>query len=874
MQQPRIRARRSLPKPRKSPRLTAGVRALRVESLEDRRLLTAMPYGATEFDLGEFLLGTVAVTPVFLESNGAIDAETETWSDLHRQEVQTKIEEGLQWWDTSLAALETVHTLDFTVDETFIDAPAETAYEPISRRSNDFILYVREFLQSQGYNSGSLEVDARNFNHAQREKHDTNWSFTIFVVNSDQDLDDSFASGGSFSRAFAFAGGLFMVVPSGRPASTFAHEMGHIFWGLDEYLGGGSYFSRRGYYNTQNLNAADNPDPGFVQQPSIMASGSLLDSAWENHVSPESTFALVGWQDSDNDGIFDVLDVPHRLSGSGYLDVASSSYRFQGTANVQTMPNVNSSGLQNDITLNRISQIEYRFDGGNWQIAASPDSYVAELDLSLNVPGGVSEVEIRAVDTNTGVVSNSFFGQLDRLASTPVPGINGSVWIDANENGLRDVGEYGQEFWTVELVDQVGQPLELRTVIEPDDYPDGELAEGFHPGVMLTSVGSDSDGRVGVFVDTQTSTGAKTFRGYSNAARSFLSSWNTTSRQLRIDFETPTSVVAMDAIGTSTDSMGRLEAFNSQGQLVGRFTTQLLEFGGVETMQVSRGTADIAYVIAGGHSNQSVRLDNLQFGPESQTLTGPQGQYAFPSLPAGDYRVRVTPGQGFAASDPNPSQQTASVSANVATTGVDFGFRPTSSDWQNPRDRFDVNDDGAYSPLDVLLIVNDINSNGARDLAGSGLPTPPYLDVSGDNFVTPLDVLLVVNFLNSRSGEGEDGLDWSYEDGQLAYAGSGDLDAGLQVAADFGSGLGQAEGESEDGALSQLRASAAPLFESIDPYSLRSRYNREHVSGIARSLNGFAQLSQSDSFFEDDDEQQTLVELLANDRLIPPMQGI
>ncbi len=50
-----------------------------------------------------------------------------------------------------------------------------------------------------------------------------------------------------------------------------------MFWARDEYAGGGSSADRRGYYNTQNLNAADNPAQGFVQQPSIMATGSLLD---------------------------------------------------------------------------------------------------------------------------------------------------------------------------------------------------------------------------------------------------------------------------------------------------------------------------------------------------------------------------------------------------------------------------------------------------------------------------------------------------------------------------------------------------------------------------------------------------------------------
>lgn len=184
---------------------------------------------------------------------------------------------------------------------------------------------------------------------------------TIFVVDSRNDSDGQFAVGGSFSKAFSFAGGLFMVVPSTRPASTYSHETGHLFWARDEYAGGGSYSDFRGYYNTQNTNAANNPTPGFVQQPSIMAASTLLETAYSTHTSPASTLAMVGWQDSDGDGVFDVLDVPHQLTGTGYWDAASGDYKFVGNATVRTLPNRNPSGQGNDITINRIREIEVAF---------------------------------------------------------------------------------------------------------------------------------------------------------------------------------------------------------------------------------------------------------------------------------------------------------------------------------------------------------------------------------------------------------------------------------------------------------------------------------------------------------------------------------
>lgn len=726
-----------------------------MEQLEHRRLLTSMPYGATELDLGEFFLGDVAVTPVLLESTGQQDADTEDWNELTIQLVLDNVNEGLQWWVDTLETLTPFHELSFTVDTTHALEPFETRYEPISRRSNDYVLYVQEFLNAQGHNSGNLELDIRAFNQAQRVKHDTHWSFTIFIVPSFNDSDGQFAPGGSFRNAFAFAGGLFIVSPATRPASTYAHEIGHIFWGRDEYIGGGNYFNRRGYYNTQNLNAYDNPEPGFEQQPSIMASGSLLDIAYMSNTSPESTLAMIGWQDSDQDGIFDVLDVPHKLTGTGYLDVDNSVYRFVGQASVQTLPNLNPAGLRNDITINRIREIEYRFDGGDWQIYSLPDAYEVNLDLSIDVPDGAELIEIRARDSATTVTSNLFQGRLFRADATPVAGINGFVWLDDNQNGLRDVGEYGPELWSVELVDAGGSTLALRTEIEPDDFPDGQLASGFSSQLTLSTNGTDGDGRVAVFADTLTSTGNKSFRGYSKSTRSYLSNWNSSSRRLQADFASPTSVVMIDAIGSSNDTYGRLEAFNSSGQLVGRYTTAKLGLGEVETMLIERGASDIAYIIAGGHSNTSVKLDRLRFGPETSTVTDALGYFAFPSLPQGDYNVRVTPTGGFAATSPAGGQQAIFVSANTAVTDVDFGFAPTDSPWQNPNNSFDVNADEIVSPLDALLIVNDINLNDSRDLTGSALPRPPYLDVSGDSFVSALDVLLVVNHLNANGGNGE-----------------------------------------------------------------------------------------------------------------------
>ena len=78
--------------------------------------------------------------------------------------------------------------------------------------------------------------------------------------------------------------------------------------------------------------------------------------------------------------------------------------------------------------------------------------------------------------------------------------------------------------------------------------------------------------------------------------------------------------------------------------------------------------------------------------------------------------------------------------------------------WQNSSNPFDTNNDQFVSPVDALIIINDLNVNGGRRLEppAHGDEPPPYLDVSGDNFLSPLDALIVINALNEQaSGEGE-----------------------------------------------------------------------------------------------------------------------
>ena len=96
---------------------------------------------------------------------------------------------------------------------------------------------------------------------------------------------------------------------------------------------------------------------------------------------------------------------------------------------------------------------------------------------------------------------------------------------------------------------------------------------------------------------------------------------------------------------------------------------------------------------------------------------------------------------------------------NAVSAPASVTVRVVQSIYQNPNNRYDVNNDGFVSPIDALIVINDIQRRGSRVLSPTEFVPPPYIDVDGSSSVEPIDVLLVINYLNRQSrgssGEGE-----------------------------------------------------------------------------------------------------------------------
>lgn len=79
------------------------------------------------------------------------------------------------------------------------------------------------------------------------------------------------------------------------------------------------------------------------------------------------------------------------------------------------------------------------------------------------------------------------------------------------------------------------------------------------------------------------------------------------------------------------------------------------------------------------------------------------------------------------------------------------------SDWQNPVQPLDVDNDSSISPLDVLVVINSINQGNIGPFETINVADGYYLDADGDGQLSPLDVLAIINYLNNTNQDNGSG---------------------------------------------------------------------------------------------------------------------
>ena len=389
--------------------LSAGSRSYSASSEKGKtRGEDSNPYLPTKDASSEFMIGNISVGIFFIESNATNPPgeNAEDWNSTELQLARNEILDGFHWWE--MRAAENHTTINFSWE---FHEKVNVSSEPIKHKSStsqtgkDMWKWVDEATDSLGFEASGYQ-GVRDYINDLRIRKASHWTFAVFVVDSSNDKDNEFSDG---DFAFAYLGGPFCVMTYGNQNygienmdAVMAHEMGHIFFALDEYAEAEEPKTKRtGYLNVPNKNSEYG---GPAEEKSIMRGGT--EPYTDGDVSRYARGAI-GWWDRDGDAIVDIVDTHPETETEDAEDVYYSTEVFiNGSALVQPLENKNplpqTSGK--NISLNTITGVEYNVDGGGWQLTRSGavdgvfDEQIEEFSLRLFLSNGSHTVRVRAVN--------------------------------------------------------------------------------------------------------------------------------------------------------------------------------------------------------------------------------------------------------------------------------------------------------------------------------------------------------------------------------------------------------------------------------------------------------------------------------------------
>lgn len=352
------------------------------------------------YQTSEFMIGRVAVGIILTESDGSLDPPTEDWTSQEQQKVFSEIVAAMNWW----ADREPRANLTFYYDDHFT-SPLSTGYEPINRPHTDQGLWIGQVMGGLGYGASSYFTRVRDYNNVLRNQYQTDWAFTIFVVDSSNDGDNKFSDG---YFAYAYLGGPFMVMtygnngygPSNMDAVT-AHEMGHIFHALDQYHSARqSCAYRSGYLYVENQNSQ-------YGNCSSNETSIMRGQVWPYRIGAVDYYARgqVGWWDSDGDDILDPVDTTLEIT----LEPQAENSALEGVVTyfglVKDIPYP--SPIRPPVTINTITSVQYRLNGGQWLAVPPGDGAFDSASESYaliteSLAPGVYIVDVRAINSAGG----------------------------------------------------------------------------------------------------------------------------------------------------------------------------------------------------------------------------------------------------------------------------------------------------------------------------------------------------------------------------------------------------------------------------------------------------------------------------------------
>ena len=378
----------------------------KLKDLPDRTL----PNGGDPGDTSLFAIGDYAVSIITPESISG----SEDWTSQELSDVYAEIINGLDWWIAR----------NPDADLTFVynyEEQVPIASEPIE--GNGLGGWIIETMNSLGYSSSYPGLIYDYINDLRNEMN-TDWGFVLFVVDSSNDVDGKFSDG-----KFAFTvmnngnGGVYSVMTYDNAGygisqmdSVVAHETGHIFGALDQYFPC-SCDSVLGYLNYENQNCENTC---LIDEPSIMKELSI---SFPSGLVDEYARGQIGWQDTDEDGYQDIVDMDPRVSITDIWMYPGYYYAGDGYSWTSIFNAINPN--YNNVSINKIESIEHRYalnpdlNYGDWigaDYISVEDPYSPIFNFSSPILGmGSYGVQFRATNNFGMSTSESFYNTQNPL---------------------------------------------------------------------------------------------------------------------------------------------------------------------------------------------------------------------------------------------------------------------------------------------------------------------------------------------------------------------------------------------------------------------------------------------------------------------------
>ena len=309
------------------------------------------------------------------------------------------------------------------------------------------------------------------------------------------------------------------------------------------------------------------------------------------------------------------------------------------------------------------------------------------------------------------------------------------VYLDSNNNGILDQPGFG---------------------IDPDAYAPGQVLNNVVPSVTLSATATDNQTPLRVVASdalTRATTGQRVF------GLEETTDWGSDQR-FRFDFAAPAESVSIDVVGSSAvlNPDVILEAFDSEGQLVGSAGISDIGNGNSERLEIITSEKQISHAVArvttvvGTVKYDNLRVDDI--GGERATFTTDLGDYRFFNVPTGLAIVAQIPVEGYDQTTPSDSYR-INVAPGLVRTNLDFANRTASiqgivyEDLGEPGP-FDPGHDRVIEGAGVYL---DINRNSLPDATNLSILPNDFLVDQVVEHVSPLLTLSTADADNNPTDD-------------------------------------------------------------------------------------------------------------------------